>query len=88
MTGVTGDELAVLAVEIHLQPAFANEICYIASGPEHEILAVKRDDGLFDVQLLEKSQAAIAVDETIRVFQQFVEHHSPVCPVKLTPPVS
>ena len=73
MMGVTGDELTMLASEIHLQPAFADEICYIASGPEHEILAVKRTDGLFDVQLLEKSQAAIAVNETIRIFQQFVD---------------
>ncbi len=72
MTGVSREELASLAKDFQLQPHFTEESCYIATGPDHEILAVLQPTGFFDVQLLGKVQAEQSVNETIRIFQQFV----------------
>ena len=71
LSDITREDLEKLITEYALKPALGNQNPYIANGPDAEILACRKPDGQYDIQLLDKKQVEASVEKTIRVFKEF-----------------
>lgn len=67
----TQEELEKLIVKHQLKPELKLQNPYIASGPDYEILASRKPNGLYDIQLLNKEQVEKSLAHTIRIFRDY-----------------
>ena len=67
------DQVVKIAMEYGMEPAFAGQNPYIASGPGHEILAGLMSNGLYQVELLDKKEIEQSLNQTIKIFKEFVD---------------
>ena len=56
MHDLSREQVENLIAEYHIQPAFAGQNPFMASGPGHEILVSLSATGLYEVELLDKKQ--------------------------------
>jgi hypothetical protein len=67
----TRKELEKLIAKHQLKPELKLQNPYIASGPDYEILAIGKPNGLYDIQLLNKAQVEKSLANTIRIFRDY-----------------
>jgi hypothetical protein len=67
------DQVVKIVTEYKMEPAFAGQNPYIASGPGHEILAGLMPNGLYQVELLDKKEIEQSLQQTIKMFKEFVD---------------
>ena len=71
------EQVVKIVTEYEMKPAFTGQNPYIASGPGHEILAGLMVNGLYQVELLDKKEIEQSLQETIKIFREFVEDQKP-----------
>ncbi|HEY4967515.1 MAG TPA: hypothetical protein VII28_14015 [Puia sp.] len=67
------EEVEKLVAEYEMYPAFVGQNLYIASGPNHEVLAGLMPSGLYQVELLDKKQMEESLQRTIRAFGEYAD---------------
>jgi hypothetical protein len=67
------EQVVKIVHEYDMKPVFAGQTPYIASGPGHEILAVLMANGLYQVELLDKKEIEQSLQQTIKIFKEFVD---------------
>lgn len=67
----TQEELEKLIAKHQLKPELKLQNPYIASGPDYEILASMKPNGLYDIQLLNKEQVEKSLANTIRILRDY-----------------
>ncbi len=67
------EQVEKIVTEYGMEPAFAGQNLYIASSPGHEILAGLMSNGLYQVELLDKKEIEQSLQETIKIFKEFVD---------------
>jgi hypothetical protein len=72
LNDLSREQLEKIISEYNMKPAFVGQNPYIASGPDHEILAGLMANGLFQVELLDKKEMEESLQETIKVFKEFM----------------
>jgi hypothetical protein len=73
LSDISREDLEKLIAEHGLKPALQNQNPYIANGPHTEMLAGRKPNGRYDVQLLDKKQVEESVEKTIQVFREFAK---------------
>jgi hypothetical protein len=72
LNDLSREQLEKIVSEYNMKPAFVGQNPYIASGPGHEILAGLMDNGLFQVELLDKKEMEKSLHDTIKVFKEYM----------------
>jgi hypothetical protein len=67
------EQVEKIVIEYDMKPAFAGQNLYIASSPGHEILASLMSNGLYQVELLDKKEIEQSLQQTIKIFKEYVE---------------
>jgi len=67
------EQVVKIVTDYEMKPAFAGQNPYLASGPGHEILAGLMPNGLYQVELLDKKEIEQSLQETIKLYKEFVE---------------
>ena len=67
------EQVEKMVAEYGMKPAFAGQNPYIASSSSHEILAVLMSNGLYQVELLDKEEIEQSLQQTIRIFKDYVD---------------
>jgi hypothetical protein len=70
---LTREDIERLITKYELKPVLKSQNPYIASGPDYEILAGLKPNGLYDIQMLDKKQVEKSVENTIRVFRDYAK---------------
>lgn len=73
LSDISREDLEKLIAEHGLKPALQNQNPYIANGPHAEMLAGRKPNGRYDIQLLDKKQVEESVEKTIQVFREFAK---------------
>jgi hypothetical protein len=73
LSDLTRKELDKLISEKQMKPALTSQNPYIGNGPDYEMLAGMKPNGLYNVQLLDKKQVEKFLENTIRVFREFAK---------------
>jgi hypothetical protein len=67
------EQVLKIVTEYEMKPAFTGQNPYIGTGPGHEILAGIMSNGLYQVELLDKKEIEQSLQQTIKIFKEFVE---------------
>ena len=67
------EQVVKIVTEYGMQPAFTGQNPYIASSPGHEILAGLMPNGLYQVELLDKKEIEESLQQTIKIFKEYVD---------------
>ncbi len=67
------EQVEKIVLEYGMQPAFAGQNLYIASSQGHEILASLMSNGLYQVELLDKNEIEQSLQQTIKMFKEYVK---------------
>jgi hypothetical protein len=70
---LTQEQVVKIAAEYGITPAFTGQNPYIASSPDHEILAGLMSNGLYQVELLDKKEMEHSLQQTIKIFKEYVD---------------
>ena len=73
LNDLSHEQVERIVIEYGMMPAFAGQNLYIASGPGHEILAGLMTNGLYQVELLDKKEIEQTIQQTIKIFGEFVD---------------
>jgi hypothetical protein len=73
LKNLTREQVMNIVTEYGMIPAFADQNVYIASGPGHEILAGLVSNGLYQVELLDKKEIELSLQQTIKGFREYLE---------------
>jgi hypothetical protein len=68
---LTRKGLEKLISKHELKPALKSQNPYIAGGPNYEILASLKSNGLYEVQLLDRKQVEQSIQKTISLFREY-----------------
>lgn len=74
---LTREDLEKLVALHKLKPELKSQNPYIANGPDCEILACRKPNGNYDVQLLDKKDVEESVEKTIKTFREFANAAKP-----------
>ena len=66
------EQVVKIVTEYGMKPAFTGQNPYIASSPGHEILAGLMPNGLYQVELLDKKEIEESLQQTIKIFKEYV----------------
>ncbi len=67
------EQVMKIVAEYDMKPAFEGQSPYIASSSGHEILAVLMPGGLYQVELLDKKEIEQSLQQTIRIFKEYMD---------------
>jgi hypothetical protein len=73
LNNLSRDQVVKIVDEYEMKPAFTGQNPYIATGPGHEILAGIMPNGLYQVELLDKNEIEQSLQQTIKIFKEFVD---------------
>jgi hypothetical protein len=73
LNDLSREQVLKIVTEYEMKPAFAGQNLYIASGPGHEILAGLMSNGLYQVELLDKKEIEQSLQQTIKIYKEFVD---------------
>jgi len=73
LNNLSRDQVVKIVGEYEMKPAFTGQNPYIATGPGHEILAGIMPNGLYKVELLDKNEIEQSLQQTIKIFKEFVD---------------
>lgn len=67
------EQVVQIVTEYNMRPEFTDQNPYIASSPDHEILAVLMSNGLYQVELLDKKEIELSLQQTIKTFKEYLD---------------
>ena len=70
---LTRDALEKLISKHELKPNLKAQNPYIASGPDYEILANLKPNGLYEIQLLDRRQVEESIQKTIHLYREYAK---------------
>ena len=73
MHDLSRNQVDKLVEEYEMYPAFIGQNPYIASGPNHEILASLMANDLYMVELLDKKEMEESLRQTIKAFKEYAD---------------
>lgn len=67
------EQVVKIVAEYAMKPEFTGQNPYIASSPSHEILAGLMSNGLYQVELLDKKEIELSLQQTIKTFKEYLD---------------